>query len=358
MQEMQESQESHENPTDLVSIGIVSFKDKHYLEHTLPTIINQSYPNTEITICDNDPENSNLQEWLSYNYPTIKYTTIGQNPGFAKAHNHLFELSKGTYYLCLNSDIWLSPNYVQELYSLITQNPKTAVISPKLLQWQNFPNSPEQIKANTIDTLAFQPFKNHHFTELGGGQLDSVFPDQSTSIQISRAQQASPTSPFEIWGGSGASPLLRASALKEVGFFEPSFFMYKEDVDLMYRLKWAGYKAFCQPTAVGWHDRSVFKPKNLLSNILERRKRPLFIKQNSFQNHILLIYKNWSNQYSLQTKLKTLFELIKINIYYLIFDPIVLKSYVTIFKLLPDFRQKRQQLIKRISAKEMESWFK
>ena len=41
---------------------------------------------------------------------------------------------------------------------------------------------------------------------------------------------------------SGAAVLLRTSALREVGGFEPRIFMYGEDVDLSWRLRCAGYR--------------------------------------------------------------------------------------------------------------------
>lgn len=41
---------------------------------------------------------------------------------------------------------------------------------------------------------------------------------------------------------SGAAVLLRASAMREVGGFEPRIFMYGEDVDLSWRLRCAGYR--------------------------------------------------------------------------------------------------------------------
>ncbi len=41
---------------------------------------------------------------------------------------------------------------------------------------------------------------------------------------------------------SGAAVLLRASAMREVGGFDPRIFMYGEDVDLSWRLRCAGYR--------------------------------------------------------------------------------------------------------------------
>ena len=46
---------------------------------------------------------------------------------------------------------------------------------------------------------------------------------------------------------AGAFMLLRSKALKEIGLFDESFFMYGEDIDLSYRLTLAGYQNYYFP---------------------------------------------------------------------------------------------------------------
>jgi GT2 family glycosyltransferase len=56
---------------------------------------------------------------------------------------------------------------------------------------------------------------------------------------------------------TGASVLLRTSAFREVGGFEPRIFMYGEDVDLSWRLRCAGYRLrYCPRSAVVHHTYS------------------------------------------------------------------------------------------------------
>src|SRR6266567_28504 len=44
------------------------------------------------------------------------------------------------------------------------------------------------------------------------------------------------------------------AALDRVGFFDPRYFMYGEDIDLCYRLKLGGWKVFYLPTATASHQ--------------------------------------------------------------------------------------------------------
>ena len=47
--------------------------------------------------------------------------------------------------------------------------------------------------------------------------------------------------------------LLRGAALREVGAFDPGYFMYYEDLDLCWRFQKAGWQNWCDSRAVTWH---------------------------------------------------------------------------------------------------------
>ena len=73
--------------------------------------------------------------------------------------------------------------------------------------------------------------------------------------------------PAEVFGASGCVALFRTAALADAkistGFFDDDFFVYREDVDLAWRLRGRGWGARCVPTAVAWHRRR---------NLPERRR--------------------------------------------------------------------------------------
>jgi hypothetical protein len=51
------------------------------------------------------------------------------------------------------------------------------------------------------------------------------------------------------------------AALDRVGFFDPRYFMFGEDIDLCYRLRLGGWKVFYQPTATAMHHLSPVAPE-------------------------------------------------------------------------------------------------
>jgi len=131
-------------------------------------------------------------------------------------------------------------------------------------------------------------FSNRRFKDIGENQIDHGQFDGTN----------------EIFGVSGAGSLYRKEALESIKFeneyFDEDFFMYKDDIDVSWRLRWQGWKLYCITDAVFWHGRTSggisekvkgFKNR-LLSVIRNERAKPLYIKKLSFKNQQLLLLKN------------------------------------------------------------------
>ncbi len=327
-----------------ISIGIISYKDKRYLEYNLPSLTNQSYKNFEILVCDNNPD-KDLSKWIHQVYPSIKILGENKNLGFSRGHNLLINNSTGDYYLCFNSDMVANTDFLQNLINIFTKINKLGCVTGKILQWSNYPDSPLKIKENYIDTTGLQIQKDHHVTDIGQGEKDS---NKYNQIK-------------EIWGASGASAMYKIEALRDIShnkteFFDEDFFMYKEDIDLSYRLRWAGWKTYFTPYAIAWHDRTASKTIGIINNIKKRKQFSKLVKKHSFINQQLLIDKNFSKHYDFIIKIKTYFFILKYFIYLLVFDTKILKYYKKYLKLKKIIKTKK--ITKRIAPSEMQIWFK
>ena len=60
----------------------------------------------------------------------------------------------------------------------------------------------------------------------------------------------------EVFSFCGGAVALRAEALREVGLFDPSFFLYYEDMDLSWRMRYAGWKISYAPKSVVRHEHA------------------------------------------------------------------------------------------------------
>jgi GT2 family glycosyltransferase len=92
--------------------------------------------------------------------------------------------------------------------------------------------------------------------------------------------------------------LYRRSAIDKVGgLFDPTWFMYKEDVDLAIRLYRAGYRAWFEKHAIAWHMRGVKeRRKGFITSIIDERKRPAILRLHGYinQHHLYTTHAAWS----------------------------------------------------------------
>ncbi len=333
-----------------VTVGIISFKDQKYLKHGLPSLLSQNYSHFEILVCDNnnDPENE-IANWIKTEFPTITVVNAGGNVGFGNAHNYMIDhaiKNESKYYFAFNSDMFADENLINNLVERAESDEKIAAISPKIFTWSSFPEKPTLKNDRYIDSTGMIAKASHHFLERGAGEED----------------HGQYNNPEGIWGASGAAPFFSISALQDTKhnpgeYFDKNFFMYKEDIDMMYRLRWAGYKVFYEPTALVWHDRTAADPGGIIANIKARKSRGTYIKEHSFLNHLQFLYKNFSPHYSFLTKLKTAFFLAKYFAYLLIFDRQILKQYKKFQQLKPNLLIKKATMPQRILTEKMEKWF-
>jgi GT2 family glycosyltransferase len=89
----------------------------------------------------------------------------------------------------------------------------------------------------------------------------------------------------EVFGVTGAAPLYRMKMLQDVMEgparpFDERFFAYIEDVDLDWRMRWLGWKAWYEPV-VAWHHRSA-----------TGARRSAFILRHILKNRLLLVANN------------------------------------------------------------------
>jgi len=157
--------------------------------------------------------------------------------------------------------------------------------------------------------------KAHAFSDRGHGKEDTAFTPKPYDA------------PDICFGGSAAATVYRRSALEAAAengtFFDEKIFMYKEDVDLSYRLMSKGHFCIFVPSAIAWHARSTRG---------SRRKRSLKERTWSAANENYLLRKH-KYQWSLTTKILTSMRQCGKWTYLLLFEP---KVFFGARKLLKD----------------------
>ncbi len=274
----------------------------------------------------------------------------------------------------MNQDMYLIPDCLEKLVKFMDEHPEAAAVSPRLMKW-DFANTPPLIPpllkggrgdvfTNQIDSLGLKVLRSRRVVELGAGENwdKNVIPAKA-GIQKSLAMDSRlrGNDSVEVFGVSGALPIFRKSVIDKIGLFDDSFGSYKEDVDLAFRLRSAGWKAFCVLDAIAYHDRSASGLLDLSDKtaVENKKKQSDWIRYNSYKNHLMTLIKNeyWQN-YLLDLTWIKWYELKKF-VYFLIFDKKVLKGLWEIWKKRKDLKIKRLKIkkLRKVSWREMRKWF-
>jgi GT2 family glycosyltransferase len=367
-------------------VQLVTWNGAKYIPFLFESLRVQTYTNWELVILDNGSSDDTpevLQREVG-NLPA-PYTLVEgtENLGFAGGHNKLFKEHDSEYVLLLNQDMYLMPDALANMVRFLDTHADVAAVSPRLMRWdftallsaENPPQPPLQGGENTpflqrsfsdqIDSLGLKVFRNRRVIEkYTGKHWSDVKPKMNMSFRAERFREDGMA--LEVFGVSGAFPMYRRSALVHVAFQDGTFLdqeyhAYKEDVDLAFRLRSAGYRAFTLIETVAYHDRSALGQEDMRDTHAAHNKKvqSAWVRNNSYKNHLMTLYKNeyWQN-WILDAVCIKWYELKKF-VWFLIFDRSVLKGLGEIWRLRRALREKRKDILSKrtVSWKDMRSWW-
>jgi len=339
-----------ENPTSTITIGVVVHDSEKYIVPCIQSLLAQTHENCKVVVFDNDSSDDTVSI-LTDKFPDVEIIESNKNIGFARGHNEILRKTESEFYACANVDMLFEPSFLSELISAIQEKPIYGSAGGKLKFWDfdTFQaGSSSEGKTNFIDTVGIRILRSHRFEDIGQGEIDC---GQFDSEQ-------------KVFGISGAAALYRREALRDVAFendngeqeyFDESMFMYKEDVDLSYRLQWAGWKAALAPLAIAYHDRTVsIRGTSAMALIKNRLKKSSTVNRQSFLNHRILLSKNFSPGFSVGTQSATRWYNFKIFLYILIFETELLGAWWKVFRLRKRIKAWRAAMPRRVSQTEIE----
>lgn len=335
-----------------LSISLVAHNGERYLPFCLKSVLEQTFKDYELLIIDNGSTDGTVK-LLKEEYPQIKAVEHPENIGFARAHNQAIAWTKSDYLMLLNQDVILRHNYLENLISFLDQNPDVAAISGKIFSWDFKKN----VQTNIIDSLGLKILKSHRVVEIAQGELD----------------KGQFNEPKEVFGVSGAAPVYRRFSLEQIKvrasgglkrdeYFDEDFFSYKEDVDLAFRLRLAGFKSIYLPTAVAYHDRSVKGKRDLSDKAtrISREEKDKMVKIYSYKNHLLMLIKNEFKRNFIKYFFPIIWFEFKKLIYIFFFERATLKGLKMFFKQKKKILQKRRYIvenIRKVGPEELGKWY-
>ena len=219
-----------------VDVVIVNFNTREHLRSCLDSIDRDSA--NSVMVVDSTSTDGSV-DMLRSDYPWV--TVISQpNRGFGAAANRALEKSDSDYLLLLNSDTVLGADSVRSLALYLDEHPAVAVVGPRLL--------------NVDGSL--QPSCYPFLTPINVVLVMTLINQFIGSVPVLRDRHlptSAHASPRSVPWVKGAALAIRRTALKSVGGFDESYFMYSEELDLCYRLRAVGWDVHFTPSATVRH---------------------------------------------------------------------------------------------------------
>jgi hypothetical protein len=228
----------------LVSALIVSYNVKGLLLKCLEAFYAHADVPVEAIVVDNASTDGSAAAVTS-EFPQAVVLAQSRNLGFGRANNVGLERCQGRFVLLLNPDVTINPQAVGRMADFLMTRQDAAAVGPRLL----FPDGkldPDARRSFPVPSTLF-------YRTVG---LNRLFP-KSRRFGREHMGHVPETDVHEMDAGTAACLMVRMTALDRVGFFDPRYFMFGEDLDLCYRLKLGGWKIFYLPSASAIHHKGA-----------------------------------------------------------------------------------------------------
>jgi GT2 family glycosyltransferase len=321
------------NPS--VCVTVVTFNSERYIRRCLETVLEQEDVEFEVVVVDNastDRTRKILKEFKG----RIRVILSDRNLGFAEGQNRAIRATHADWVLTLNPDVLLDRGFIRQLVEAGESDGKAGTVCGKLLSiGPGFvPLAEPRIDSTGI---FFTPAMRHF--DRGWHEPDGA---EAGSMEY-------------VFGATAAAALFRRRMIEDVAidgsFFDPDFFVYREDADVAWRAQLLGWRCIYTPAAIGHHVRTV-TPAN-------RRSIPAVINMHSVKNRFLMRVKNTTAGVARRCWAPMLARDLVVLGGTLLWEPSSVRAFWEVAKALPRALRQRREIMarRRVGDAELAQWF-
>ncbi len=331
-----------------VSVLIPTHSDAHLLRRSLPTLLDHS-GEIEIIVMNNNPSQDVTAAIGDYaDDERVRILEMGWEAGFARAINRGIRESSGELVLFCNADLFPTPTYLTEIVAFFDRRPEAGAAIGKILRYDLNADAPTGL----IDTAGLMLTRQRRFMPRGEGEPDNGRYDGE----------------LEVFAVDGAAMVARRTALEATAFedeyLDESFITHKEDHDISWRLRLAGWECWYVPSAVAYHARTTrgLGSTSYLSAIRSfyrnEQQKSQRVQVNAMKNQWLMLIKYEDGVNFVRDLPFILTRELTIAFHHLLFAPRSLAAIPMTLKLLPQTLRKRRA-VKRsqvMDPRELRRW--
>jgi hypothetical protein len=214
-----------------VSVIVLNWNGRRFLEKCLGSLLNQDYPNFEVLLVDNGSSDGSVEFAQSKfgENPNVRVIALRNNYGFSKGNNIGIKYAQGKYVIVLNNDTEVKPNFITELVKVAEVDETIGSVSCKILQYDG------------------NLWYGQCFTHSG-----FIVPFFTQSILKTTLVEFYEHFSLNL-ANSGCAVLYRKELISKIEGFDEDFWSDWEDYDLGYRINLAGFKSVYIPIPLVLH---------------------------------------------------------------------------------------------------------
>ncbi|CAG0971146.1 N-acetylglucosaminyl-diphospho-decaprenol L-rhamnosyltransferase [Methanosarcinales archaeon] len=254
-----------------VSIIVLNWNGKQYLETCLSSLVRQTYKNIEIIFVDNGSSDGSI-DFVRNEFPGVVILGHAANLGFAEGVNSGIRISGGEFIATINNDAQADDNWIKSLVEVMESDPGIGCCGSKMLRYY---------ARNIIDSAGIVIYQNGNAYDRGREEKDT---GQYDIME-------------EIFGPCAGAALYRREMLDEIGLFDKEYFAYFEDVDISFRMHLSGWKCIFVPDAIVYHMHSATAKSSSPFKIFFIERNKLWNMWKYFPVKMLLIQLPFTNIY-------------------------------------------------------------
>lgn len=212
-----------------VSVIVLTFNAREFVERCLTAVFQQTYVNFEVIVVDN-ASSDGTADFVRERFPQAQMVSSPHNGGYGAGNNLGAAHASGEILVFLNPDTVPEPDWLEQLIGAMRRHARRFATSRITLQ------------------------SNRQRLNSGGNLIHFL------GLSFCRGLN-SPRSCFDqvelVSGASGAACAISHDLFERIGGFDRTFFLYHDDVDLSARALLAGEPCLYVPEATVAHDYSL-----------------------------------------------------------------------------------------------------
>ena len=212
----------------LVSVVILSWNGRKYLENCLESVLKSDYPRFEVIVSDNGSTDGSIE--LVRRNPRVILIENNQNLGFSRGNNRAIRAASGDIIILLNQDTYVDPNWIRNIV-VPASDPCVGIVGCKLL----YPHT------NVVQSVGYRVHRSGYPLPEGAFHHDHGQDYEEVTIDYA----------------TGAALAVKRSVLERIGLLDAGYQAYYEETDLCFRARKEGFRIVIAPKAIVYHYGSI-----------------------------------------------------------------------------------------------------